>query len=114
MKKILRIVGSIIITMIAAIYLFIIVASLFEGEPISFDPESLGIVFLSILTIISAVMVWVKVDVGVWMVLAAGVLFSIFALITAGRNHWMAVMAAGGPLIIGGALVLLGTKMRGK
>jgi len=94
MKKILRIVGSIIITMIAAIYLFIIVASLFEGEPISFDPESLGIVFLSILT--------------------AGVLFSIFALITAGRNHWMAVMAAGGPLIIGGALVLLGTKMRGK
>ncbi len=114
MKKILRIVGSIIVTMIAALYLFIIVASLFEGEPISFDFEPLGMAFLSILTIISAVMVWVKVDIGVWMVLTAGVLLTIFALITAGRNHWMAVMSSGGPLIIGGVLILLGTKLRGK
>ena len=114
MKKILRIVGSIIVTMIAAFYLFIIVASLFEGEPISFEFESLGMAFLSIFTIISAVLVWVKVELGVWMVLAAGVLFSIFALVTAGRNHWLAVMSSGGPLIIGGALVLLGTRLRGK
>lgn len=114
MKKVLRIIGSCIVSIIAAFYLFIIVGSLFESQTISFDFESFGVVSLSILTIISAVVVWIKPNVGVWMVLAAGVLFTVFALVTAGRNYFMAVMGAGGPLIIGGLLILLGLKLRGK
>jgi hypothetical protein len=45
---------------------------------------------------------------GVWFVLTTGILFTIFALITAGQNHLMAVMAAGGPLLISGLLMILG------
>lgn len=106
MKKTARIIGLIIISIIAAGLLFILVGGIFEGEPFSFDPESLGMALLSLLTIISVVLTWIKARIGVWFVLGAGVLFTIFALITAGSNHLLAVMSAGGPLIIGGLLVL--------
>ena len=108
MKKAARIIGLIIVTLVALLYLFIIVGSLFEGEPLSSDFESLGMAILSILTIISAVLSWVKMRFGVWFVLTTGILFTIFALITAGQNHLMAVMAAGGPLLISGLLMILG------
>ena len=114
MKKALRIIGSCIVSIVAAFYLLIMIGGLFEGQTISFDYESFGMVFLSMFTIISAVVVWIKPRVGVWMVLVAGVLFTIFALITAGRNYLMAVMGAGGPLLIAGVLILLGVKLRHK
>jgi hypothetical protein len=108
MKKAARIIGLIIVSLVAALYLFIIVGSLFEGEPLSTDFESLGMAILSILTIVSAVLAWVKIRLGVWFVLTAGILFTIFALLTAGQNHLLAVMAAGGPLLISALLILLG------
>ena len=112
MKRVLRIVGLTLITIVAAFYLFILIGSLFEGEPITFGFESVGMAVLISLTVISVVFVWIKPSVGVWMVLAVGVLFSIFGVITAGQRKWMAVLAAGGPLIAGGALMLVGRKKR--
>jgi hypothetical protein len=110
MKKAARIIGLIIVSIVAALYLFIIVGSLLEGEPLSLDFESLGMAILSSLTVISAIVSWVKVRIGVWMVLGVGVLFTIFALVTAGSNYFMAVIFAGGPQIIGGLLMLIGMK----
>ena len=108
MKRAARIIGLIIITIIAAGLLFITAGGIFEGAPISTDAETLGMAILSVLTIISVITAWVKVRIGVWFVLGAGVLFSIFALITAGSNHLLAVMSVGGPLIIGGLLIFWG------
>ena len=108
MKKAARIIGLIIISVIAGGLLFIMVGSIFEGEPISTDAESLGMAVLSLLTITSVITAWVKVRIGVWLVLGAGGLFTIFALITAGSNHLLAVMSVGGPLIIGGLLIFWG------
>ena len=108
MRKTARIIGLIIISIIAVGLLFIMVGSIFEGESISFDFESLGMAVLSLLTIASVITAWVKMRWGVWLVLGAGILFSIFALVTAGRNHLLAVMSFGGPLIIGGSLILWG------
>ena len=108
MKRVARIVGLIIVSIIAGGLLLILVGGIFEGETLSLDFESLGMLFLGLLTLISAIMAWVKQDIGVWLVLVAGILFSIFALVTAGSNHLLAVMSAGGPLIIGGLLILLG------
>jgi len=108
MKKAARIIGLIIISVIAGGLLFITVGGIFEGAPISTDAETLGMAVLSLLTIISVIMAWVKVRIGVWLVLGAGVLFTIFALITAGSNHLLAVMSVGGPLIIGGLLIYWG------
>ncbi|MFN2303851.1 MAG: hypothetical protein ACK2TV_08980 [Anaerolineales bacterium] len=110
MKKAARIIGLIIVTLIAGIYLFIIVGGLFERESLSMDIESLSMAILSIFTIASAVLAWIKMRLGVWFVLTAGVLFTVFALLTAGQNQLMAVMAAGGPLLIGGLLMLLGVE----
>jgi len=108
MKKTARIIGLIMISVIAGGLLFITVGGIFEGAPISTDFESLGMVLLSLLTVISVITAWVKVRIGVWFVLGAGILFVIFALVTAGSNRLLPVMTVGGPLIIGGLLILWG------
>lgn len=109
MRNVARIIGLIIISIIAAGLLFILLGSVFEGERLSFDFESLGMVFLGLLTVISVALAWVRQNIGVWFVLVTGLLFTIFALITAGSHHLLAVMTAGGPLIIGGLLILWGS-----
>jgi len=84
MKKIARITGVVIVTIVAACWLFIIIVSIFEGEKPTFDWESLGVIVLSLLTI--------------------------FAAVTAGHNHLFAVLVAGGPLILAAILMILGMK----
>jgi hypothetical protein len=108
MKKTARILGLIIISVIAVGLIFILVGSIFDGEPLPVDFESLGMAILGLITIISVVLTWLKTRIGVWLVLIAGILFTIFALVTAGSNHLLAVMTVGGPLIIGGLLILWG------
>ena len=108
MRRVARILGLIIVSIIAGGLLFILVGGIFEGEPLTLELESLGMLFLGLLTGISAVLAWVKQEIGVWFVLVAGILFTIFALATAGSNHLLAVMTIGGPLIIGGLLILWG------
>lgn len=112
MKKTARIIGLIMVSVIAGGLLFITVGGIFEGAPISTDFESLGMVLLSLLTVISVVLAWVKVRIGVWFVLVTGVLFTIFALVTAGSNRLLPVMTIGGPLIIGGLLILWGRRQK--
>jgi hypothetical protein len=112
MKKALRILGSLIISVVAVFYLFIIIGSLFEGEKLSVEFESIGIAILSILTVVSAVWIWIKPRAGAWFALIVGILFSIFGVITAGQNRWMAILAAGGPVTVGSLLVLIGLRSR--
>lgn len=107
MRKAAKVIGLMIISIIAGGLLFVLLGSLFEGEAMSFDAESLGMAFLSLLTVISVLLTWIKTRIGVWFVLGSGLLFTIFALLTAGSNHLLAVMSVGGPLIIGGLLILL-------
>ncbi len=112
MKKTARIIGLIMISVIAGGLLFITVGGIFEGAPISTDAETLGMAILSLLTIISVITAWVKVRIGLWFVLGAGILFVIFALVTAGSNRLLPVMTVGGPLIIGGLLILWGRRQK--
>ena len=63
---------------------------------------------LTLLTTASVIVAWIRPRLGVWMVLVAGVLFAIFGVVTAGQNKWMAVVAAGGPLILSGLLMFWG------
>jgi len=107
MKKLAQILGLILINFIAAVYFLIIGGSLFEGGPLPTDFESIGMAVLVALTIISVLLTWFRRQLGAWIVLVVGILFTIFALITAERMQLIAVMAAGGPLIIGSLLILL-------
>jgi hypothetical protein len=110
MKKVLFIIGMIIVSIVTAFYLFFLIGSFFDPEPIDFSYESIGMAVLTILTAISVIVTWFKRRIGVWMVLGVGVLFSIFGVITAGQRKWMAVLAAGGPLIVGGLLIFFGSR----
>lgn len=113
MKKAARISSVIIVTIVAAFYLFIISVSIIEGEPLATDWESLGMTTLSILTVASAVISWVKISAGAWMTLVVGILFSIFAAITAGHHHLVAVLVSGAPLILAAILIIVGLKKSG-
>jgi hypothetical protein len=110
MKEVLKWIGLIIVSIVAAYYLFIIVTGLFDAQNISLDFESVGMVALSVSTVISVIFVWINPRAYVWMVLIVGVLFSIFAVVTAGSHQLLAIMFAGGPLVIGGVLIYFGTR----
>jgi hypothetical protein len=110
MKKVLFIIGMVIVSLVAAFYLFILFGSFFDPEPIDFSYESIGMAILISLTAISVIVTWFKRRIGVWMVLGAGISFSIFGMVTAGQRKWMAVLAAGGPLIVGAVLMILGER----
>ena len=108
MKKVLRILGLIIVSVVALIYLAIVVGGFFEGETISTDFESVGMAVLVVLTIISVIIAWIRTRIGGWIVLGVGIVFSIFGVLTAGGNRILAVVGAGGPIVLGGILILLG------
>ena len=110
MHKVLQYSGLAIITVVAAIFGFIIIGGFVDSPALPADAESWGMAVLSILTILSAVVCWVLRKTGDWMAIGAGVLFTIFALLTAGQKQWMAVLATGFPLILGGGLILLGLR----
>ena len=108
MKKVLRILGLIIISVVAAFYVLITVGGIFEGETISADFESLGMTVLIVLTVIGVIITWIRTRIGAWVVLGIGILFSVFGIVTAGGNRILAVIGAGGPLVIGSLLIILG------
>jgi hypothetical protein len=66
---------------------------------------------LTLLTTAGVIVAWFRPQLGVWLILGVGVVFTIFGLVTAGQNKWMAVVAAGGPLILGGLLLLWGLRL---
>jgi hypothetical protein len=111
MRKIPRVLGLVIASFVAAVYLFIIIAGLFDPEPLSLGIEGIGIVVLTLLTTAGVIVAWFRPKLGVWLILGVGVVFTIFGLVTAGQNKWMAVVAAGGPLILGGLLLLWGLRL---
>ena len=108
MRKVLRITGLIIVSIVAGFYLSFLIGSFFDSEPMKFTFASIGMAVMSVISAASVIVAWFNRRIGVWMVLGAGVLFSIFGVITAGQRKWMAIIAAGGPLIVGAVLMILG------
>jgi hypothetical protein len=106
MKKVLMWIGRILITIVGFYYLFILILGLFDAPAEPIELEGLGVVTFGILTLISIVLAYVRPRIGAWTVLGVGIGFSIFALLTAGRYFLGAVMVSGGPLVIGGLLLI--------
>lgn len=110
MKRVLHLIGAILVSFVAAYYLFILIVGLSEG-PITIEGfESIGMIIFGFLNIVCAVMNWMKLRYSPIATLVVGVLFSIFAIFTAGHSHFIAVLVSGGPLILGGAFLLLGVE----
>ncbi|MBG0788552.1 MAG: hypothetical protein H0S79_25980 [Anaerolineaceae bacterium] len=113
MKKVPRILGLIIASVVAGIFLAFSIGGIFENNETPLTFEDIGITALAILTTISAIFAWFKVKVGAWMMLVSGLLFAIFALLTAGGNRIIAMVPAGGALL-SSLLLLWGVQLERK
>lgn len=50
-------------------------------------------------------------DTGGSIALVAGIALSVFAALSAGRNHWLAILVTGAPFVVSGALFLISARM---
>ena len=114
MKKVLRYAGLGLVTLVAAIYGFILIGGIVEGSTGSMNWESVGMAILSSLAILSVAVSWFRLKTGAWMTLGVGLLFTIFALVTAGQMHLIAMMSSGFPLLLGGGMMLLSLHLHQK
>lgn len=85
-----------------------VVAALITREPVEEDAlaESIGIGVLVVLNVAGVLIAFRHERFGGRVLLATGVAFAVFALLTAGRNHWLAAAVSGGPFMLSGALFL--------
>jgi len=83
MRKTACIVGGIIVSIVAVYCLVLVIVFVMGYADVPNNLETLGVIVLSVFTIIGAVIVWIRMKVGAWINLVLGILFIIFALITA-------------------------------
>ncbi len=88
-------------------WVFILVASLIAEGFDSIEAEGTVLVALIFFAVIGVAIGFTREDIGGVIALLAGVALGVFAVITAGRNHWLAVLVSGGPFILTGVLFLL-------
>ncbi len=102
--------GRVLGTVLSAIWLFILVAGLIAGDDEFTADEEEATIQGAVLTALGLAAIagfalsfrWTRP--GALIVLVAGCLLCVFAVVTAGRNHWLAVLVSGVPwLVVGGA-----------
>jgi peptidoglycan biosynthesis protein MviN/MurJ (putative lipid II flippase) len=74
--------------------------------------EGFAVGLLVIAAIAAVIVAWRRRHLAAWALLAAGLLGTLIALITAGSNYYLAVIAAAGPYLLGAALIWLGRPPR--
>jgi hypothetical protein len=81
-------------------------------EPIreSVDPEAIVLAILVVVNVAAFVVALRNERRGGIATLIAGSAFSVFALATAGHNHWLAALVSGGPFVFAGAMFLLAAR----
>ena len=100
-------------TALSAIWLFILLAGLIAGDDeLTVDEEDAelqgAVLAALVLTAIAGFLLsFRRNEAGGVLTLVAGCLLCVFALVTAGRNHWLAVLVSGIPWIAVGGLTLL-------
>lgn len=109
--------GRVLGTALSALWLFILVASLVSEPDPAIEEEDAtveGVVLavLGLAAIAGFVLSLRRPLAGGVLTLVAGCLLCVFAVITAGRNQWLAVLVSGVPWIVVGGLVLPGRRRR--
>lgn len=84
--------------------LILMTAGLADSDGIS--PEGVLLAILVVAAFLSALYELRNERVGGWALIGTGTALALFALFTAGNNHWIAVSVTGLPLILSGSLLL--------
>jgi peptidoglycan/LPS O-acetylase OafA/YrhL len=106
-------VGRVLGTALSAIWLLIFLAGLIAGDDeVTVDEDDAaiqGVVLtaLGLAAIAGFVLSFRWNRPGGLLTLVAGCLLCVFAVVTAGRNHWLAVLVSGVPWLVVAGLILL-------
>ena len=76
--------------------------------------EGILLAILIVCAVVSTIYAWRNEHQGGLALLVVGFMLSVFALITAGRNHLFAMMVSGVPFMVSGALFLLADRAEEK
>lgn len=109
----IRLAGRLIASIAALLWLFVIIAQVVIGLQKGQDVFTLEGSLLGILILVNAVgtvLAWWKPVIGANAILAGGLALSVFALISAGRNHAVAVLVSGAPFLLAGILILTASR----
>ena len=103
----IRLASRVIGSMAAALWIFVIIASVFEEE--AGDGGLVGWVLGGLVLVGAAgvVVAYVNERLGAVILLAAGAALAVFAFVTAGRNHLLAFGVSGAPFLVAGGLALI-------
>ncbi|NIP42640.1 MAG: hypothetical protein GWO41_10775, partial [candidate division Zixibacteria bacterium] len=85
-KRILWYAARLLSAILVGFYLSIMIGGLIEGEGISNDGESIGMTVLTLFGAAAVIYAWIDARRGGWAIVAIGVAFTIFALVTAGQR----------------------------
>jgi lipoprotein signal peptidase len=102
----MRLAARIIGVLAVAMWIMIFVGGLIAENPQPLTTESYVLIALSTCAAVGVAWAFVAERTGGLITLVVGVAFAVFALMTAGRNAWIAVLFSGGPFILAGALFL--------
>lgn len=91
----------------ATLWILIGVLGAIAAEETDSIVESLLLATFVLIAAGGVVFAFYREVVGGSVVLAAGIALTVFALVTASRNQWMAVLVSGAPFVIAGALFLV-------
>lgn len=94
-------------------WLFILISSLVVEGWSTLEGEGVVLGALILLAIIGVAVAFAAENSGGSIAFVAGLALSVFAVITAGRNHWLAVLVSGAPFVVSGALFIIDARTEG-
>jgi hypothetical protein len=94
-------------------WLFILIASLIEEGFGAIETEGMVLGALVGVAVIGVVVGISNEETGGAIALVAGIALAVFAAVTAGRNHWLAILVSGVPFMISGTLFMLSARRDG-
>lgn len=93
------------------LWVFTMIGHLLEEGFTPLDAEGTILGAFILIAVIGVAVGFFNEDTGGSIALVAGLALSVFAVMTAGRNHWLAVLVTGAPFAVAGILFLTSARM---
>jgi hypothetical protein len=107
----LRWLGRIVGTTTVVFWLVVgLLSATLRGDP--WTAETSLLTALIVAAAASMALAWPHPLLGGTLCMMVGVLFGVFAYVTSGHNHWLAVLISGVPLLVAGALLVWDARRR--
>lgn len=109
----LRWTGLSLATLASTLWVAVFVAGGLVGDEHAVEAdvaEGVGVTVLALVNVVATAVAWHRPRLGGRLLVATGTCLAAFALLTAGRNHALAMASSGGPFLLAGVLLVLATR----